>query len=286
MGSQIEVIFWGTRGLISSPRAETIKYGGNTMCIQLVFGNFKILIDTGFGVSNYGESLMPELLSGSSQNFSIFYTHFHWDHIQGLPFFHPIYFPSTSLNIYSPWTTTKLLEKLDVLFDGSYSPFSGIRSMPSNINFHQIQSHVQFGELEIKPIALNHIHNPLADKSEPSCVGYVFKTKQKKIIVATDHEACPSAANDLLIEEAKNADLLIHNGQFSEEEYKAHMGFGHSSFDQALQNAEKSCVQRTLITHHHPQRNDDELDHITKELQKKYPKLNFAFSQEGDVYKV
>ena len=103
MDSSLKVKFWGTRGLISTPSIDTVEFGGNTSCIQILYDKRLIILDTGFGVSNLGEILMQRIIENKEPlEIFIFFTHFHWDHIQGLPFFHPIYFPSTTIHLYSP----------------------------------------------------------------------------------------------------------------------------------------------------------------------------------------
>ena len=133
MGS-LRVKLWGTRGLISAPGQETAIYGGNTPCVQILHKNNLIIVDTGFGCCNLGEELMERIVVNREElNIHIIYTHFHWDHIQGLPFFMPIYFANTTLNIYSPVPKKVTHSNLDILFDGSYSPFDGLMAMPSEI---------------------------------------------------------------------------------------------------------------------------------------------------------
>ena len=97
MDSSLKVKFWGTRGLISSPFTDTLEFGGNTTCIQVLYKDHLIIIDAGFGASLLGEALMPRILQKKEKlHVHLFFSHFHWDYVQGLPFFHPIYFPSSS----------------------------------------------------------------------------------------------------------------------------------------------------------------------------------------------
>ena len=117
----------------------------------------------------------------------IFYTHFHWDHVQGLPFFHPIYFPSTTMDIYSPLDNKICKDSLDILFDGTYSPFSGIDSMPSKIAFHKLNGKTQVGDLQIEYQLLNHDLHKMKEGNES--FAYKFTSPKKKIIIASDHEA-------------------------------------------------------------------------------------------------
>lgn len=290
MDTSVRIKFWGTRGLFSSPRYETAKYGGNTTCIQVLYKNHLIIVDTGFGASNLGESLMERILQNQEKlQIHIFYTHFHWDHIQGLPFFHPIYFPTSTLNIYSPLKTSFTKENLDILFDGSYSPFAGIDSMPSSIDFHQLGDNgVNIDGLQIQSMQLDHCQSD--DRPKKTCHTFAYRfihaECKTKVIIATDHEARPSQTNDKLIEFSKDANLLIHDGQYTNAEYRHREGWGHSTISQALDNALAAKAQHTLLTHHDPRRDDSEIEGLYEqyEREKKYADLNFNFAKEGIVY--
>ena len=284
MGIALGVKFWGTRGLVSSPGQDTAVYGGNTTCIQLLHKNHLIIVDTGFGISNFGESLMHRILqNGENLTIHIFMTHFHWDHVQGLPFFHPIYFPSTDMHIYSTLETERAKSNLEPLFDGSYSPFEGVDSMPSNIIFHQIRSSVQVAELEISTYPLDHMQVQVGDVGVSALR---FAYKDSSLVIASDHEARPSPCNDGLVRFAKGTDLLIHDGQYTDQEYEKHQGWGHSSISQALANSKRTLAKRTLITHHLPQRTDREI-HKLRRIYKnssEYKDVQFEFAKENTVY--
>lgn len=284
MDSPFRVKFWGTRGLISSPRKETAIFGGNTSSIQILHNNNLIIIDTGFGVSNLGETLMKRILYDHEPLLiHIFFTHFHWDHVQGLPFFHPIYFPTTELNLYSPLDPKDTKDNLDLLFDGSYSPFSGIDSMPSKINFKAVDSNLEIDGLKVDFAPLDHID------SNTGAFAYKLTNPEKQtLVVATDHEARDSKINQNLIDFSKQSDLLIHDGQFTCEEYKKHEGWGHSTIEQALSNAQASGAKHTILTHHHPSRNDSELLRIHKDLSdsERFKGQSFEFARENYIYHV
>lgn len=279
----MKIKFWGTRGLISSPKKETAIYGGNTSCIQIVYKNHLILIDTGFGVTNFGEVLMDRILKKNEElTIHIFFTHYHWDHIQGLPFFHPIYFPSTTLNLYSPLSSDLAMENLDVLFDGSYSPFAGINSMPSTMIFHELNKSITIGDLKVDHTPLDHGWH------EAPTFAYKFQNSEESIVIASDHEARKSDINDRFIEFAHDCSLLVHDGQFSEKQYLDKKGWGHSSVNQALDNALASKAQMTLLTHHLPDHSDSDLNLLYEKYNNddKYRNLNFAFAKESFLYNI
>ncbi|MFK7871909.1 MAG: MBL fold metallo-hydrolase [Oligoflexales bacterium] len=276
--------FWGTRGLISSPGRETAVHGGNTSCMQLYHGDHLIIIDSGFGISNFGESLMHRILEKKeSLTIHVLLTHFHWDHVQGLPFFHPIYFPTTNLHIYSTLDPVQAKCHLEPLFDGSYSPFEGVDSMPSNIQFHQIDSKMHIGSLEISTYPLDHMQVQVGDVGVSA---FRFDYQDKSLVVATDHEARPSPCNEGLVRFAGDTDLLVHDGQYTEEEYLRRQGWGHSNIRQALDNAIQAQAKRMLITHHAPQRTDRELSRLRRiyKNNETYRDLKFDFARESTVY--
>lgn len=289
MGS-LRVKLWGTRGLISSPRPETAIFGGNTPCLQLLYGNHLILVDTGFGVSNFGDELMQRIIHGKERlTIHIFYTHFHWDHIQGLPFFKPIYFPSTTMHIYSPEKTATTLENLNILFDGSYSPFESLMSMQAQIRIHQIQGPQCIDGLTIDHQPVDHGDHFGKQGGSVNEDTYAFRfvaPDESKVCLVTDHEARPSPINDAVVKFAQGADLLIHDGQYLDDDYARYRGFGHSSATMALDNAIAMGARATLLTHHDPSRNDKDLQALHRSLMRvaKYRHLNFEFAREEIVY--
>ena len=285
MGSPLRVRFWGTRGMISSPRTTTEIYGGNTTCLQLLFGRHLIIIDAGFGISNLGEQLMARILGGGEAlDIHIFLTHFHWDHIQGLPFFHPIYFPSSKLTLYSPQDNESSKENINPLFDGSYSPFSGIESMPSEVTFKQMVGTTEHAGLEFSYCLVDH-GATAGTGGKTYAFKIVDKSKGTSVVFAPDHEARIGRTNDKFVSFAKDCDLLIHNAQYTEEEYRSKRGWGNSSFQQAVDNCEIITPSKALLTHHDPLRDDRELVEMQRNLLAKSI-VNIEFAKEGIDYEV
>tara|TARA_Y100001970_G_C13891932_1_gene679170 strand:- start:13 stop:780 length:768 start_codon:yes stop_codon:yes gene_type:complete len=249
--------------------------------MQILYYDKMIIVDSGFGLSLLGKSLEKQQNKIPTE-FHIFISHFHWDHIQGLPFFSPIYNPQSILNIYTPAPKDKAEEYLDILFDGSYSPFSGIHNMPSTIIFHQIKQNISVDDLKVSFCELNHPvqNNTKYDKT----YAYKFETKFSSITIATDHEASSSPKNERFISFAKNSDILVHNAQLTEDKY--YENCGHSTTYQALSNALKIDPGKTLLTHHDPNRVDNDIEKIFQEAQSnpKFKKLNFEFAKEQVVY--
>jgi len=283
MDTALKIKFWGTRGLISSPHKNKDIYGGNTTCIQILYKKHLIIVDTGFGVTNLGEKLMQQILQNQEVTVHILYTHYHWDHTQGLPFFHPIYFPTSTLHIYSPLSGESAMEQLDVLFDGSYSPFAGINSMPSKVIFHEVKESIDIDGLKISYTSLDHGWN------RNLTYAYRFDSPDKSsLVIATDHEARAGKMNDGLIKFSKRCSMLVHDGQYTEKEYQEHQNWGHSSIEAALENAIKCKASKVLLTHHSPHRTDEMIlqykEKITRDT--RYKKLDIDFARENIVYPV
>lgn len=277
MASPLGLRFWGTRGLVSSPGMETSKYGGNTSCAQVLNADNLVVIDAGFGIANLGEQLSEQDLT---KPVHILFTHMHWDHIQGLPFFHPIYSPKTEMHLYSPLPRVQLRESLDILFDGSYSPFQGIDNMPANINFHQLTETLELpGNLMISFTQVNHGYE---HNHHGKTWGYRFTCLDHSIAFISDHEAEPSTLNKPVVDFCKGVDLLVHDAQYTESEYRMHRGWGHSTSLMAVRNAKESRASELLMTHHDPSRTDLELDQMLQQLRQDHIRIGYAM--EGRDY--
>jgi ribonuclease BN (tRNA processing enzyme) len=178
-----------------------------------------------------------------------------------------------------------MLNYLDVLFDGSYSPFSGIHKMPSNIEFVQLKDkrHAIGVNLDVSFCSLNHIHSKkISDDTE--VYGYKFQTKSRSIVILTDHEGVEGEVNDSVVAFSKDCDLLVHDAQFTDAEYEHKKGWGHSCFGQALKNATRINARHTLLTHHDPKRDDEEIEDHTRVLSEDYKGISFGFAKEGIIY--
>ena len=276
--------FWGTRGMVSSPRPTTTEFGGNTTCLQVLYKENIIVVDTGYGVALLGEKLKERIIKGKeSLEIHIFFSHFHWDHVLGLSFFHPIYFPNTRLHLYAPVSKQEMWESLNVLFDGSYSPFSGIDSMPSKIEFHQLTSSLSIDGLKVDHIPTeHHIHGN--ERTYSTVYAYRFRAGSKSIVVATDHEAKQCETNDAFVDFSRSTSLLVHDAQFTDNDVL--VGWGHSTVKQALDNAKRIQAKFTLLTHHDPKRNDSEILALDAEYRAKpeYASVSFEFAREGRDY--
>jgi phosphoribosyl 1,2-cyclic phosphodiesterase/CRP-like cAMP-binding protein/CheY-like chemotaxis protein len=254
----MRVHFWGTRGSVPAPGPATTRFGGNTSCVEVVAADGTcVVLDCGTGARELGLSL----LAAGLPEIHILLTHTHWDHIQGFPFFAPAYLPGTILNVYAtPGLESTLEEALSGQMQHTYFPVR-LSELRAQIAVHEVGE----GTFRISGIT---IHTQYLNHTAP-CLGYRLEAGGVSIVYATDHEPFwwegPKAApaERLLhpgdrrhIEWLAGADLVIHDGQFTDAEYPAKRNWGHSSVEYATDLAILAGVKRLVLFHHDPTRTD------------------------------
>jgi phosphoribosyl 1,2-cyclic phosphodiesterase len=266
----MDIIFWGTRGSISAPRPDQLTFGAHTTCIEIRNNTDSLIFDAGFGIGRYSDSLKKK-----SGTYHLFFTHFHWDHVQGIGYFIPIFLPATHLHMYSPWPVDRLKRQLNYYFDYSFGPFESIDVLSSHIYYHSLD----------KPVFLNGFRvSHFPNIHEGNCYGYCIESQGKKIAILTDHEAKREDSHTIW---GADYDVVIHDGQYSDEEYThSSHGLGHSCFSQAANNSRKLGARKVLITHHDPLRTDSEFLAIEETLRRQHPDLDLRIAREQVVYPV
>jgi phosphoribosyl 1,2-cyclic phosphodiesterase len=273
---------WGARGSIPSPGAHTADFGGNTSCVEIAIGDRSLIFDAGTGIRALGQ----KLLAGPPDTeirAHIFLTHFHWDHIQGFPFFAPLYHPRTHLTILGPEQ-----EGVDIqsLFAGQMGPIY----FP--VPFHQVAARTSFTHLPEGTWEEDGIRVTSLRMRHPSVTfGYRLEAQGRRICYIPDNEleggSYPTGPEwrRQLLRFVAGADLLLHDAMFTEDEYLNRSGWGHSTYRQALNLATEGGVKRLAFFHHDPDRGDDELDRIVthhrRELQEKGISLHLEAAREG-----
>ncbi len=266
----MDIIFWGTRGGISAPKPDQLLFGAHTTCIEVNYQEESLLFDAGFGIGRYSDALPRK-----SGTFHLFFTHFHWDHVQGIGYFIPIFIPSTHLHFYSPWTVKRLKRQLNCYFDYSFGPFPSIDVLSSQIYYHSLSGPISINGFRISYFLNTH---------EGNCYGYSISRHDKKIALLTDHEARYGDSYKLW---GTGYDLVIHDGQYTEDEYQhALRGRGHSTFRQAILNARNMGAGKILITHHDPLRTDEDLIRFETQLQQQYPDIEIIIAREQTRYSI
>lgn len=278
------VRFWGTRGSIATPGPSTTKYGGNTSCTEVRCGDQLLILDAGTGIRVLGQSLLGEFKQNPIKG-HIFIGHTHWDHIQGFPFFAPAFNPVNEFSVYSLHGAEKPLEKVfRGQMDSDYFPVR-LSDMRANLQFCELEADVHLGEIKVSYVFLNH---------PGLAVGFRIFFAGRSLVYLSDHETFGRLAaggpnpHPLDVEIAKfaeGADLLISEAQYTEEEYALKKGWGHSTFLDALERADRAQVKRLAIFHHDPSHDDAFMDQVLEFCQQTIGDRKYSFScfvaQEG-----
>jgi len=256
--NNIQVEFWGVRGSVPSPGPTTIRYGGNTSCVSITAENKILILDAGTGIRNLGSAI----ISKPDLEIFVIVTHSHWDHIQGFPFFTPIYQPNRPVHMF-PTLHKKnvVLASLIDQMDGAHFPITPDQ-VPSNFNF------VTENPLEF--LGSNGFHLEMVPMNHPGkAFGYKITINDKIICYFTDNEIDPPYEKSIelneLTNQCRNADILIHDAQYTEDDMPLKHGWGHSLISQVTELGKSAEVKNLVYYHHDPERTDDLLD---KELEK------------------
>lgn len=259
----MEVNLWGTRGSIASPGPDTVRYGGNTSCVSITgTEGTLIVLDAGTGIRVLGQELSEDI---SCVN--ILLTHLHMDHVQGLPFFEPLRRPGVEVHIWGPASTTlKLEDRLHRYLSPPLFPVRA-RDLLSKLYFHElIHDKIEIGEFQVFSQMVIH-PNPT--------VGFRIVSSEATVTYLPDHEPALGAQSFPSDKEwtsgyylAEGADLLIHDSQYSQEEYEDHLGFGHSSILDTFRFAQFTDVKQLVPFHHDPAHSDAKLDQMIENAQK------------------
>jgi phosphoribosyl 1,2-cyclic phosphodiesterase len=260
------VRFWGTRGSIPTPGHKTRRYGGNTSCVEIRVGELLLICDGGTGLRELG----LDLLARGKPNVEahLFFSHMHWDHIQGFPFFVPAYSPANSLYVYelSP-SDDRVQRLLHGQMRSEYFPVTFTDLGARIVGRHFERQLTEFGGIRVRSLQQTHPGISYA---------YAFEIGAHKIVYATDSELDlilldpalplrdPEALRQLpesLVEFCRDADLLIADGQYTDEEYPLKTGWGHARASTVVDLALQARVKRCAIFHHDPMHTDDLVDH-------------------------
>jgi phosphoribosyl 1,2-cyclic phosphodiesterase len=247
----------GTRGSIPTPGKETVKYGGNTTCIDLTIDSGKkIIIDAGSGI----RLLSKDIISKKINHINLFLTHSHWDHIQGFPFFIPIYNPNFSIKIFAASPTyERLLDILKGQMKHLYYPVP-FREVGAQIEFEKIRkSGISIDGVKISSILTNHPLETHAFKFEENGKTFIFMSDNE-----LDHQDIATVPYEEHLNFVNNADILVHDAQYEKQEIDKHKGWGHSSWEQTVSFAKEAKIKMLYLTHYDPAKKDKQIDKILK----------------------
>lgn len=270
----MKVKFWGTRGSVPTPGKLTFRYGGNTPCVEVrLDDNRLIILDAGTGIRNLGEELM---LNGEALNTYLFISHPHWDHIQGFPFFRPIYYSGNELTIVGGESNKVTLRKMIAdQMNKVYFPIQ-LDELKATLRFRKVtEEEFTVYDATVKTIFVNH---PMF------AFGYRITSKEKSLVYISDNEPFDSTVehmknnlepwildkymnssgdpNQRIYDFVKDCDLLIHDTTYTPEEYQNHVGWGHSHYLFTLKVAVEGRVKKLVLFHHDPAHSDEKVDEI------------------------
>jgi phosphoribosyl 1,2-cyclic phosphodiesterase len=293
----MKVKFWGVRGSIASPGPKTVRYGGNTTCIEIrTEANELIILDAGTGIFPLSQTLLSELPVTAN----VLITHSHWDHIQGLPFFIPNFIPGNTLRLhgcYDPVSGKGIEQVMAVQLQYSYFPVREAE-MKARIEYVTLTpgESVQIGSATVTPCLLNH---PVIN------FGYRIECNGKSVFFTGDHEppyniyepgdegydeyqVFVNEKNNAIQEAIRGVDVFIADCSYTDSEYPSKKGWGHGTFSSSIVSAHAAGVKVLFCTHHEPTRSDDALEDAfavaLKANETHASALQVRLAREGDVY--
>jgi phosphoribosyl 1,2-cyclic phosphodiesterase len=270
---------WGARGSIPVSGREYLRYGGDTPCIEVRTRDDRIvIIDAGSGIRRLGNRLVAE----KRNDFTMLFTHAHWDHIMGFPFFKPIYRHGTRISLFGcPFAQASVREIISCIMAPPNFPVP-FDNITADIRYHEAcQTTFQLGGLTITPIAISHPNQGM---------GYRFEEDGKSFVFLTDNELTYRHPGGLAYEDytafAKGADLLIHDAEYRPRDYRLTRTWGHSVYTDALRLALDAGVGRLGLFHHNQERTDDAVDEMVADCRRiaaDRPLECFALHQDMEI---
>ncbi|HYL35990.1 MAG TPA: MBL fold metallo-hydrolase [Bryobacteraceae bacterium] len=264
---RLKLKFWGVRGSIATPVSQNLGYGGNTPCLEVRLPSGELFIfDAGTGIRELGSSL-NENPADAGRDIHLFLTHFHWDHIQGLPFFAPLYDPRRAITFYTSCHACALRESLAGQMSEPFFPVSFDSIAPSRKFVNMGSAPITLGELTVRPFPLNH---------PQGAGGYRIESGGAAIVYATDREHGHERLDAALREYARDADILIHDAQYTPEEYERFKGYGHSTWEEAVKVACECNIKQLVLFHHDPNHDDRVVSAIVEKARTQFPRTEGA----------
>ena len=271
----MKVTFWGTRGSLAAAGPETVRYGGNTSCVEVRGEDGTLLVlDAGTGIRRLGAAV------GEVRCVDVLLTHLHMDHLQGLGFFAPIYQPGLEVHIWGPPSATLNLQaRLARYLSPPLFPVR-LRELPCRLTLHDVPlGRFRIGGLEVQADLVCH---------PGPTVGYRIMEGEVSVAYIPDHE--PALGTPRFPQEpewtsgynlAAGADLLIHDTQYTDDEYLTYVGWGHSAISHVLAFAQLTGVKRLVPFHHNPSYSDDDLDRLVENARRSAPPFELIPGREG-----
>jgi phosphoribosyl 1,2-cyclic phosphodiesterase len=248
--------FWGVRGSIACPGAATVKYGGNTPCVEMLVGGHRLIFDAGTGIHVLGQALLQQLPTSGH----LFFSHSHWDHIQGFPFFSPAFMEGNEFDIYGGVVAngTTIEQRLQEQMMQPNFPVP-LQVMGANLRFHNLNygDRVRLDDVTVRTGQLNH---------PGGAMGYRVSWQDLNVAYITDTEHFSDRIDPNVLELAECADVLIYDCTYTNEEYyhpqSSKISWGHSTWEEGVKLAKAARAKKLVIFHHDPSHNDEFMDRI------------------------
>lgn len=275
--TKAEIRFWGVRGSIPVPGRKTMKFGGNTACVEISYGDDIIICDAGTGIRPLGESIIRRYPHGGFKA-AILLSHIHWDHYFGFPFFRPLYNSKNVFLLGGPKSSNgSFSSAIRHAMQPPYFPIP-ISAIPSKLNIATIpEKKFQVGKIEVIPFAVNH---------PQGAFGWRFNFPNGKSLVhVTDNEPGGEILRKKIVSVSAGADVMIHDAQYDDAEYKNRIGWGHSPYKYPLSVAADAGVKKVFLFHFDPNADDLHLQKTfvkaKKFLSKIAPRCECRMAMEG-----
>jgi phosphoribosyl 1,2-cyclic phosphodiesterase len=259
----LTVKFWGVRGSCASAGHDTAEVGGNTSCVEVRAGHTRMALDAGTGLRALGAAI------SSPVEIHLLLSHFHWDHIQGFPFFTPAYLPGNRIEIYGPERASgrDVRAALDAQMRPPHFPV-GLEAMRAELGFYPVPAGGEFklGGIQVRAAAANH---------PGGCLAYRLEWGGRSVVYATDTEHTDHVDGELL-SLARGCDLLIHDAQYTTEEYPSRRGWGHSTPEESVRLAQAAGCGQLVLFHHDPGRGDEAISRMEQSARALFPTTSAA----------
>ena len=258
----MDIEFWGVRGTMPVSGKDTQKYGGRTPCASVISAaGDMVIVDAGTGVKRLGESLMARQGAGK-QRLHILFTHFHLDHIIGLPFFAPLYAAAAEITFYSPLAPRETEKQIRGLMSGRYFPVD-FRETASGKTYVKVgEDTITIGKLEISGCPLIHPQGNF---------GYKIADRSGSIVFATDTEPPEDGLDERLAAFIRGVDFFVCDATFTPEEYRTRQGWGHSTWLDGTRLARRAGVRNLLLSHLNPDHTDRQVAEIERRAKREVP---------------
>jgi phosphoribosyl 1,2-cyclic phosphodiesterase len=255
--------FWGVRGSIPAPGPNTVRYGGNTPCVEICCGDHVLILDAGTGLRLLGSHLQHRAVPAE---YDIFLTHTHYDHMEGLLYFAPAFHPGNVLRIWAghllPDRTIR--ETVNALMAEPFFPLplDALKAETRFLDFHAGHVVTPRPGVILRTVPLNHPNR---------ATGYRVEYAGKSICYVTDTEHFEDRLDDNILRLIDGADYVIYDAMFTSAEYPSKRGWGHSTWEEGMRLVNAAGAKTLVLFHHHPQRTDEQLDRLAEEVDQARP---------------